>query len=84
MHSAIRLPLNFDPIRLQDDLIRVSQTAWSGHFNQRIYEGDWSVVPLRAIQGSPIPAFSFMSWWLPTPASNAVSTASPTVVLHSV
>jgi len=56
--SAIRLPLTFDPIRLQADLARVPETAWLGHFNQRIYEGDWSVVPLRAIRGSPIPAFS--------------------------
>lgn len=56
--SAIRLPLDFDPRRLHADLMRVPPTAWQGHFNQRIYEGDWSVVALRAVRGSPIPVFS--------------------------
>jgi hypothetical protein len=56
--SAIRLPFRFDPDRLQADLARIPETAWLGHFNRRIYEGDWSVVPLRAVRDSPIPAFS--------------------------
>jgi hypothetical protein len=56
--SAIRLPLHFDAARLQADLERVQGSAWMAHFNQRIYEGDWSIVPLRAVPGSPIPAFS--------------------------
>ncbi|MFZ2305961.1 MAG: aspartyl/asparaginyl beta-hydroxylase domain-containing protein [Rhodoferax sp.] len=56
--SAIRLPLHFDAARLQADLKRVQQSAWMAHFNQRIYSGDWSVVPLRAVPGSPIPGFS--------------------------
>jgi hypothetical protein len=59
MHpSIIRLPLNFDAARLQADLNRVQPSAWTPHFNERVYEGDWSVVPLRAVPGSPIPAFS--------------------------
>jgi hypothetical protein len=56
--SIIRLPLHFDAARLQADLDHVQQSAWTAHFNQRIYDGDWSVVPLRAVPGSPIPAFS--------------------------
>lgn len=56
--STIRLPLHFDAARLQADLERVQQSAWMAHFNQRIYDGDWSVAPLRAVPGSPIPAFS--------------------------
>ncbi|MBE0620242.1 MAG: aspartyl/asparaginyl beta-hydroxylase domain-containing protein [Burkholderiales bacterium] len=56
--SALRLPLQFDAARLHADLARVPQEAWQNHFNQRIYEGDWSVVPLRAVPGSPIPIFS--------------------------
>lgn len=59
MHpSIIRLPLQFDADRLQADLGHVQQSAWTAHFNQHIYEGDWSVVPLRAVPGSPIPHFS--------------------------
>lgn len=34
------------------------QSEWIAHFNLRIYAGDWSVAPLRAVPGSPIPAFS--------------------------
>ena len=56
--SIIRLPLQFDVARLQADLEHVQQSAWTPHFNERIYEGDWSVVPLRAVPGSPIPHFS--------------------------
>ncbi len=56
--SIIRLPLQFDAMRLQADLEQVQQSAWTAHFNQRIYEGDWSVVPLRAVPDSPIPHFS--------------------------
>ncbi len=56
--SIIRLPFQFDAARLQTDLKQVQPSAWKPHFNQRIYEGDWSVVPLRAVPGSPIPHFS--------------------------
>ncbi|MHB9119626.1 MAG: aspartyl/asparaginyl beta-hydroxylase domain-containing protein [Burkholderiales bacterium] len=56
--SAFRLPLRFDAARLHADLDRVPQEDWLGHFNRHIYEGDWSVAPLRAVPGSPIPTFS--------------------------
>lgn len=56
--SARRLPLQFDAARLQADLAQVAQADWQGHFNRRIYDGDWSVMPLRATPDSPIPIFS--------------------------
>jgi hypothetical protein len=56
--SALRLPLHFDAARLQADLARVPSLEWQSHFNQRIYEGDWSGAPLRAVPGSSIPMFS--------------------------
>jgi hypothetical protein len=56
--STLRLPLSFDAARLYADLNRVPHEIWQGHFNQRIYNGDWSVAPLRAVPGSPIPIFS--------------------------
>jgi quercetin dioxygenase-like cupin family protein len=58
MITALRLPLSFDPLRLQTDLSTVRPEQWQAHFNTRIYEGGWSVVPLRAVAGSPIPCFS--------------------------
>jgi len=56
--SFLRLPVHFDTTRLQEDLARVPTQAWLAHFNQRIYEGDWSGVPLRAVPGSAIPIYS--------------------------
>jgi hypothetical protein len=56
--SAIRLPLTFDAAGLQADLAQVPASSWVEHFNRRVYAGDWSVVPLRAVPGSPIPVFS--------------------------
>lgn len=56
--TMIHLPMQFDATRLQADLQKVQQSAWAAHFNTRIYEGDWSVVPLRAVPGTPIPHFS--------------------------
>lgn len=56
--AVIRLPLDFDAARLQADLARVPDADWVAHFNQRAYVGDWSVLPLRAVPGSPIPIFS--------------------------
>jgi hypothetical protein len=56
--SACCLPLVFDPVRLQADLAQVSAADWQAHFNQRIYEGEWSGVPLRAVLGSAIGIYS--------------------------
>jgi hypothetical protein len=46
--DAVRLPLTFDPAALQDDLARLEATAWTRHFIPENYQGDWSVLPLRA------------------------------------
>lgn len=56
--SALRLPLNFDATRLQADVAYVQSQHWQAHFNTRIYDGDWSGVPLRAAAGSAIPMYS--------------------------
>lgn len=68
--AIIRLPLQFDAPRLQADLKQVQQSAWKTHFNQRIYEGDWSVVPLRAVPDSPIPHFDSRTHRLIDPGSS--------------
>jgi hypothetical protein len=51
MLSNVRLPFNFDPQRLKSDLLKIEPDDWVPHFNQRYYEGDWSVVALRSIGG---------------------------------
>lgn len=53
MLNTLRLPLNFDPVPLRAELSLIDATEWVAHFNQGIYEGEWSVAPLRSIGGNP-------------------------------
>jgi quercetin dioxygenase-like cupin family protein len=53
--DRLRLPLDFDPIALRRDLAAVSPTPWTPHFVPENYEGDWSVLPLRAPAGETHP-----------------------------
>ena len=46
--DRLRLPLDFDPIRLKADLAGLTGIAWTSHFVTQNYEGDWSVIALRA------------------------------------
>ena len=48
MIQACKIPLDFDPERLQGDLARIAPDEWTPHFNTREYDGDWSGVALRA------------------------------------
>ncbi len=51
IHS-LRLPYDFDPDRLKRDLAQVQPDEWVAHFNQSDYEGNWSGVALRSVDGS--------------------------------
>jgi quercetin dioxygenase-like cupin family protein len=46
--DRLELPLRFDPVRLYGDLKALQVVAWTPHFVQQNYEGDWSVLALRA------------------------------------
>ncbi len=50
-----RLPLQFDPARLQADLARLEASDWTEHFVRQNYDGRWSVLPLRAPEGAAHP-----------------------------
>lgn len=52
MHSCLKLPLTFDPQGLKADLNQISPDEWVPHFNDRYYEGEWSGVALRAVEGA--------------------------------
>ena len=45
--ETLRLPLDFDPAALREDLARIPSDRWIAHFNKQQYEGDWSGVALR-------------------------------------
>lgn len=49
------LPLHFDANALAADLARFERRAWTAHFVQQHYEGDWSALPLRAPAGATHP-----------------------------
>lgn len=48
---SLRLPVRFDVERLRADLAGILADDFVPHFNTGYYEGDWSVVALRAIGG---------------------------------
>lgn len=51
--TNLKLPFTFDAERLCADAERFAPDEWKPHFNIHNYEGEWSVVPLRAVKGSP-------------------------------
>jgi len=48
VNDRVQLPLRFDAAALQADVRRLEQGAWIRHFVKDNYEGDWTVLPLRA------------------------------------
>jgi hypothetical protein len=52
--TALRLPFSFDPELLQSDLRKVQSEEWIGHYRNDEYEGEWALVPLRAVGGHPL------------------------------
>lgn len=57
MVPTLRFPFTFDVAALRADLDRFGPEDWTPHFNTRYYEGDWSVVPLRAPKGAVMDIF---------------------------
>lgn len=53
--DRLRLPLDFDPGRLAADMDVIARAGWISHFVRQNYEGDWSVIPLRAQAGARHP-----------------------------
>lgn len=49
------LPFRFDPALLARDLGNLSSAAWVRHYVRQNYEGDWSIIPLRAPAGETHP-----------------------------
>ena len=53
--DRLRLPFRFDPALLARDLASLSSAAWVRHYVKANYDGDWSIVPLRAPAGETHP-----------------------------
>lgn len=46
-----KLPLTFDIKRLQQDLVKLQDSAWLEHINKGVHDGGWTALPLRAVGG---------------------------------
>jgi Aspartyl/Asparaginyl beta-hydroxylase len=51
MLDTLKLPVSFDPARLKADLQALALDDWVLHFNKPYYEGEWSGVALRSVNG---------------------------------
>lgn len=54
MIKSLQLPFRFNPVQLKADLDLIQPGEWVDHFNQSIYEGNWSGVALRSVGGKPM------------------------------
>jgi hypothetical protein len=53
--DRLRLPFSFDAALLARDLANLSTAAWVRHYVKQNYDGEWSVIPLRAPAGESHP-----------------------------
>lgn len=51
MPNYVKLPFQFEPTLLKEDLAKVADDEWIRHFNRQYYEGAWSVASLRSTGG---------------------------------
>jgi hypothetical protein len=61
MRDRVKLPLFFDPGRLQNDLKSLQDSSWIDHFVKQNYTGRWSVIPLRGPAGAAHPVMMIYS-----------------------
>ena len=59
--DQVRLPFDFDAGALRRDLESLSRGEWIDHFVPQNYEGEWSVIPLRAQAGATHPVMMIFS-----------------------
>lgn len=59
--DRLKLPIRFDAERLASALEAFGEAAWTEHFVKQNYDGDWSVIPLRAQTGVAHPILMIYS-----------------------
>lgn len=52
MIKYIQINQNFDIARLQEEVTALEGALWKEHYNKKNYEGDWSTLQLRSINGN--------------------------------
>lgn len=51
--ASFRLPLQFDPARMQHEVKALLGDGFIPHFNDQYYSGNWSALALRSVGGLP-------------------------------
>lgn len=51
MIKYLQLPFYFDVEQLQKDLQQLNNSTWQLHYQKLHYEGEWSALPLRSVNG---------------------------------
>lgn len=51
MIKYLQLPFHFDVKKMQEELLQLDNAAWQLHYQKLHYDGDWSAIPLRSVQG---------------------------------
>jgi aspartyl/asparaginyl beta-hydroxylase (cupin superfamily) len=51
MIKYLQLPFYFDVKKMQEELLQIDHNAWQLHYQKLHYEGDWSAIPLRSVNG---------------------------------
>jgi hypothetical protein len=54
--DRVRLRMSLDAGAMAVDVARFAESDWTAHFVRSNYEGDWSVLPLRAAEGESHPS----------------------------
>jgi hypothetical protein len=52
MIKYLQLPFQFDVARMQEEVMQLADTRWKLHYQVMHYEGSWSAIPLRSIDGA--------------------------------
>ncbi len=52
MIKYIQLPYQFDAKLMQEEIRQLDSSMWKLHYQKLHYEGDWSAIPLRSVNGS--------------------------------
>jgi Aspartyl/Asparaginyl beta-hydroxylase len=52
MIKHLQLPFHFDVKKMQEELLHIDSKAWQLHYQKLHYEGDWSALPLRSVNGN--------------------------------
>jgi mannose-6-phosphate isomerase-like protein (cupin superfamily) len=51
MIKYLQLPYYFDTKKMQEETMQLGEDFWKLHFQVKHYDGEWSAIPLRSING---------------------------------